>query len=71
MTDTVTLRREIEKNGLKYKHIALQLGITPYGLQKKIKNNTEFKAREIAKLCDILSLSLEMKEKIFFTNQVE
>lgn len=66
MTDTYELRREIEKAGIKYKFLAEQLGITTYGLQKKIENVNEFKASEIEKLSDILSLSVEKRMSIFF-----
>lgn len=67
MTDTQELRKIIEVSGLKYKNIAEFLQITPFGLQKKINNVTEFKSSEIKKMCNILGInSLEQKEKIFF-----
>jgi len=66
MTDTKLLRDIIKTSGLKYAHLARALGLSPFGLQKKIDNDTEFKAGEIKKLCDILRLSLEEKENVFF-----
>lgn len=67
MTDTQELRKIIEVSGLKYKSIAEILGITPFGLQNKINNVTEFKSSEVKKMCNILGItSLEQKEKIFF-----
>lgn len=67
MTDTKMLEEMIKKAGFKKSHLAKKLGLTPYGLQKKICNETEFKAREIKKLCELLGIdSLEEKEKIFF-----
>ena len=57
MTDTELLRRAVNRSGLKYKAIASNLGITPFGLQKKIKNLTEFKASEISKITELLHLS--------------
>lgn len=66
MTNTYELRKAIEQAGLKYKYLAEQLGLSTYGLQKKIDNVNEFKASEIEKLSDILSLSVEQRMSIFF-----
>lgn len=66
MTDTVALRTAIEANGLKYKFVAAQLGISAYGLQKKIDNDTEFKVSEVKKLSDLLNLTAHQMEAIFF-----
>lgn len=68
MTNTVKLQKTITEKGLKYVFIANKLGLSPYGLKKKIKNETEFKASEIAKLTSILGLSVNEKEDIFFAN---
>lgn len=66
LTNTYELRKAIEQAGLKYKYLAEQLGLSTYGLQKKIDNVNEFKASEIEKLSDILSLSVEQRMSIFF-----
>ena len=66
MTDTKVLRERIENAGLKYKHIAKKLGITPYSLQKKIDNDNEFKVSEVDTLSTILGLTLVEKNEIFF-----
>lgn len=72
MTNTILLKEVISKSGLKYKHIAQVLGLTPYGLMKKIANESEFKTTEVALLCDILRISdLNEKERIFFAQRVE
>ena len=72
MTDTEELLKVIEKSGLRKGFIANQLGITTYGLQKKVENKTQFKAGEIKILCEILNItSLEEKEKIFFATNVD
>lgn len=69
MTDTNKLRKKIEESGLKYKYLAKSLGLTYFGLQKKINNDTEFKASEITTLCKILNInSPQEKESIFFKN---
>jgi len=72
MTDTKKLLEVIELSGLKKGFIASKLGITTYGLQKKIENKTQFKAEEIAIMCKILKISsLKEKENIFFAQKVD
>lgn len=72
MTDTVRLKDLIQKSGYKKKYLAEQLGITTFGLDKKINNVTEFKASEIDSLCKLLGIkTLSEKERIFFVKQVE
>lgn len=66
MTDTKQLRELIAKLGLKYKTIASRIGISAYSLQLKIENDSEFKVSEVDALSDILGLSLEQKDAIFF-----
>ena len=51
MTDTNALRSIIADSGLKYKAIAEIMGLTPYALQMKIDNETEFKASEDKTMC--------------------
>lgn len=72
MTDTYRLKEIIDKSGYKRKFIADKLGITPFGLDKKINNVTEFKASEIDVLCNLLQIkTLVEKERIFFAKQVD
>ena len=66
MTNTKALREEIEKSGIKYKHIAESLGLSRYGLQRKIENDSEFKAGEIAGICSLLGIQADQRDKIFF-----
>ena len=56
MTNTELLNELIERSGYKRSYIANQLGLSPYGLSKKIHNVTEFKASEINALCTILNI---------------
>lgn len=70
MTNTDRLQRKIEKSGLKLSYIANQMGISRNGLYKKIRNQTPFDQYEIDSLCNILNISLEEKENIFFANKV-
>lgn len=66
MTNTELLKAKIDESGYKLKYIASRLGITYYGFLKKVNNDTEFKASEIQALCDLLNISGEEKERIFF-----
>ena len=72
MTDTIELRKVITSSGLKYGHIAKKLGLTAFGLQKKIENKTEFKASEISAICSLLSITdNKVRDRLFFANHVE
>lgn len=72
MTNTKELLCEINNSGLKRSWIADKLGLSYYGLQKKIQNENEFKASEIMMLCNILHIvSSERKEEIFFAPNVD
>lgn len=70
MIDTKLLTDAIDKSGLKRYRIADELGLSPYGLQKKINGETEFKASEIKNLSILLHLSTKAKEEIFFADKV-
>lgn len=70
MTDTVTLRRRIERSGYKYKFLARKMGISPYSLQLKIDNAREFKVSQVEALARLLGLTLKEKEAIFFAKSV-
>lgn len=71
MTDSKELSEVIEKSGLKIIHIASVLGLSREGLYKKINNQTEFKASEIVRLQEILNISNEKRDEIFFNSKVE
>lgn len=66
MTNSSMLRAWIEQKGFKLKAVAAQLGITPYALQKKINNETEFKVSEIVTFVVDLGMSAKERDKIFF-----
>lgn len=70
MTNTELLEKKIDESGYKKSYIAKAIGLkSAYGLAKKIRNENEFKAKEINALCDLLNIdSLEEKERIFFAN---
>ena len=67
MTDTERLEKAILNSGLKKYVIADKLSIDRATLTRKIKNQTEFKAREISLLSEILDLSPADKDAIFYS----
>lgn len=71
MTDTEKFRDVVRQKGLKYKFLAAELGITPFGLQKKIENQTEFKASEVQKLSALLGLADLERAQIFFAPECD
>ena len=68
MTNTELLEKKIKDSGYKKSYIAKAIGLkSAFGLAKKIKNESEFKASEISALCDLLKIeSVEEREAIFF-----
>lgn len=69
MTNTELLEIKIKESGLRKGFIAEQMGLSAYGLSKKIAGENDFKVREVNQLCEILKItSLREKERIFFAN---
>ena len=67
MTNTVLLNEIIRKSGLKKGFLAEKVGLTRPGFSNCLNGKAEFKASQIAVLCDLLDIrSLELKEAIFF-----
>lgn len=60
MTDTLELEIAIRKKGYTKKYVASQLGLTQQGFLLKLNNKNEFKASEIAKLCRLLDVSVDI-----------
>lgn len=73
MTNTALLEEKIRLSGYKRSYIAKAIGLkSAFGLAKKIRNETEFKATEINAICKLLGIdSLEEKELIFFAAKVD
>ena len=72
MTDTAALNEIIERSGYKKSYISKMIGLSAYGLAKKINNVTEFKTGEIKRLCELLKIdSLEERDRIFFAKKVD
>lgn len=66
MTNSKMLRDKIRDSGYRISFIASKLGISYQAFLNKINNESEFKAREILILFDLLSLTTEERDSIFF-----
>lgn len=69
MTDSEKLRAAIKLSGYKMVFLAEKLGITPQGFYKKVANRSEFKASEIHTLSQLLGLTPDAREAIFFAGE--
>ena len=65
MTNTAKLRDAIRDSGLKIEFIAEQIGMTRFGLYKKLENGSEFKPSQVAILCELLGLDEVTRKEIF------
>ena len=71
MTNTTLLRRKIDESGYKLIFLAEKCGLTYQGFMKKVSNDTEFKASEIQTLKELLNLTTEEVNAIFFAVHVD
>lgn len=71
MVNTELLKTKIKKADLTVVCLAQQLGLSREGLYRKLRNRNEFKASEIQKISDILSLDSTEKADIFFAPNVD
>lgn len=71
MTNTKLLKSAIQRSGYKTGYIIEKLGISYQCFLNKINNRSEFKARELQILRELLNLRDEEWEEIFFANKVE
>lgn len=72
MTNTNLLERKIRDSGLRIMYICERLGISYPGFQKKLRNTggSEFKPSEITVLVELLHLTPEEVNQIFFSSEV-
>lgn len=72
MNSSDQLRKEIENSGLKISAVMEALGIKSYTtMREKIDNIEKFTIREIQILCELLKISIEQREQIFFSQRTE
>lgn len=71
MTHSAKLKAKIVEKQLNQEEIAKQLGMTIATFNYKVNNKTEFKASEIKVLSELLGLTSEEVNAIFFADKVE
>jgi len=60
------LRECIRKSGLRISFICDRLGLSREAFRLKMNGSREFKVSEMKILCDVLELSPDMRDAIFF-----
>lgn len=71
MTDVLELQLSIKRANITKREIAKLLDISEAALYNKLRNDAEFKASEIEKMKNILNLTDEERNKIFFGTDVD
>lgn len=66
MTNTPLLDGYIKKSGYKKSFLAESIGVSRQGFSAKLNNRSEFKAREIEILCELLNIGARDRMAIFF-----
>lgn len=70
MVDVFKLEQRIKNEGLKYGHLAQQLGVSSNTFTKKMKGMVDFKAPELKILRDVLHMSSDDVDSIFFADDL-
>lgn len=65
MTNTEKLREIIDNSGYKFEYVASSIGMTRFGLYKKLQDGSEFKPSQILKLCELLRIEDGQRAEIF------
>lgn len=71
MTDSTFLELKIKAAGYSIKGFSKKVGISRSCFYNKLKNTAEFKASEIMRIAEMLSLTDSEKEAIFFAGLVD
>lgn len=72
MTNTKKLMNRIKQSGYKISYLAKELGLSSYGLMRKVQNESEFKTSELDKLSRLLRIETwEEKAEIFFAKELD
>ena len=71
MTNTVLLRQKIDRSGYKIIFLAEQVGLTPQGFYKKLKDGSDWTFTQVMILKELLHLTKEEVNSIFFNSKVE
>lgn len=70
MVNTQLLEQKIANSGYKLGFIANNIGISRQSFHKKLKGQTSFRFAEVYVLRDLLKLSSEEEQAIFFADKV-
>lgn len=71
MTNASEFKIALLRSGLTAYELADSIGMSRQSLSYKINNVREFTATEIARIADVLKLTVAEKERIFFGNEVD
>lgn len=71
MTNTKLLRECIDASGYKIRFIAEKCGITYQAFLNRMNGDIEFRVDEMRTLRDLLKLSMEDADAIFFASDVD
>ena len=71
MTNTTLLKKKIDTSGYKVIFLAEKVGLTPQGFYKKLKDGSEWTFSQVMILRDLLHLTNEEVDSIFFNEKVE
>lgn len=71
MTNTEMLREKITDSGYKIIFLAEKVGLTPQGFYKKLKDGSDWTFSQVMILQELLRLSKEEIDTIFFNPEVE
>ena len=71
MTNTELLRAKIDESGYKLQYVAKQIGLTYAGFANKLSGESEFKISEVNGLVELLKLTSDDMNKIFFAADME
>lgn len=71
MTNTTLLKKKIDSSGYKVIFLAEKVGLTPQGFYKKLKDGSEWTFSQVMILKDLLHLTNEEVDSIFFNEKVE
>lgn len=63
-------RAAVARAHITYRALAIELGLSEQALHNKVKGLTEFKSSEIKKAAELLKLSMEEVNDIFFDSMV-
>ena len=66
MTNGSLLKEYAKSKKITLNELANAIGLTRQGLNKKITNRTEFKVSEVMRLSELLGLTEEQKQSVFF-----